>query len=97
MYVIDREAVYFNDEPVSDDGLLEETLDGNIIASFRKTEMISIGDLISSDVDPVIDRKAGAASRPYSSPANKARSTCVCWRRMAPAGMLNDSGLCASG
>ena len=59
-YSIDQKRFYFNDEPVVMMNFPGNT-DGNTIVFFRKSDVISTGDLVDLTRYPLIDLKAGGS------------------------------------
>jgi len=75
-YAIDQKRFYFNDEPVVMMNFPGNT-DGNTIVFFRKSDVISTGDLIDLTRYPVINRKAGGSIQAIVASLNKLIDLCV--------------------
>jgi glyoxylase-like metal-dependent hydrolase (beta-lactamase superfamily II) len=75
-YSIDQKRFYFNDEPVVMMNFPGNT-DGNTIVFFRKSDVISVGDLIDLTRYPLIDLKAGGSIQSLVTSLNKLIDLCV--------------------
>ena len=75
-YSIDQKRFYFNDEPVVMMNFPGNT-DGNTIVVFRKSEVISVGDLIDLTRYPLIDLKAKGSIQSLVTSLNKLIDLCV--------------------
>jgi glyoxylase-like metal-dependent hydrolase (beta-lactamase superfamily II) len=75
-YAIDQKRFYFNDEPVVMMNFPGNT-DGNTIVFFRKSDVISTGDLIDLTRYPLIDIKAGGNIQAFVTSLNKLIDLCV--------------------
>jgi cyclase len=75
-YAIDQKRFYFNDEPVVMMNLPGNT-DGNTVVFFRKSDVISTGDLIDLTRYPQIDLKAGGSLQAFVTSLNKLIDLCV--------------------
>ena len=75
-YAIDQKRFYFNDEPVVMMNFVGNT-DGNTIVFFRKSDVISTGDLIDLTRYPVIDLKAGGSIQGFVTSLNRLIDLCV--------------------
>ena len=67
-YAIDQKRFYFNDEPVVMMNYPGNT-DGNTVVFFRKSDVISTGDLLDLTRYPLIDLKAGGSIAGHRGPA----------------------------
>ena len=75
-YSIDQKRFYFNDEPVVMMNY-PGTTDGNTIVFFRKSDVISVGDLIDLTRYPLIDLKAAGSIQSLVTSLNKLIDLCV--------------------
>ena len=75
-YAIDQKRFYFNDEPVVMMNFPGNT-DGNTIVFFRKSDVISVGDLIDLTRYPLIDLKAKGSIQSLVTSLNKLIDLCV--------------------
>ena len=75
-YAIDQKRFYFNDEPVVMMNFPGNT-DGNTIVFFRKSDVISVGDLIDLTRYALIDLQAGGSIQSLVTSLNKLIDLCV--------------------
>ena len=75
-YAIDQKRFYFNDEPVVMMNFPGNT-DGNSIVFFRKSDVISTGDLVDLTRYPLIDLKAGGSIQAIVASLNRLIDLCV--------------------
>jgi glyoxylase-like metal-dependent hydrolase (beta-lactamase superfamily II) len=75
-YAIDQKRFYFNDEPVVMMNFPGNT-DGNTIVFFRKSDVISTGDLIDLTRYPLIDLNAGGSIQAIVASLNRLIDLCV--------------------
>jgi len=69
-YAIDQKRFYFNDEPVVMMNYPGNT-DGNTVVHFRKSDVVSTGDLLDLTRYPLIDLKAGGSLQAIVSSLNR--------------------------